>query len=527
MKIGAFEVFIRLCLLLVLIDSPCVAAETVFRTQFEGAQALDRWTKGGTGEAALASGFQGSQSLRIDQKTPGGTETVSLRLPVEKLRDAKITVKAMIKAVDVAKPPQPYNGVKLMLVLTTPESKQYPAHTDLMGTFDWQSLSFQTMVPKDASDATLVLGLEATTGQAWFDDVQITVDARAYSGPPLARTGPIDNGHPGIPRLRGTMVSTTVSADDLRVLGGQWRANLIRYQLYWIQPNGRSDGWRDPVAYDAWLEKALEHLDSVLPVCRAQGLRVVVDLHSPPGGNIMLPGGKWPLFQERAYQDHFLQVWDKLARRYKGNKTVWGYDLANEPIVGDAAPGLTDWRTLATRAAQVVRKIDPDHAIIVEAEAGQPFDQFKYFPPIPVRGVVYSIHLYEPGRYTMQGVGNIADAPIGPAYPGIIGGVHWDKAQLAKVLQPVVDYQKHYGVAIYVGEFSAIRWAPGAKQWLSDAIDLFEQNGWDWSYHAFREWQGWSVEYDADPKSTAPTPTPTDRETLLRAWFAKNAKPRT
>ena len=27
-----------------------------------------------------------------------------------------------------------------------------------------------------------------------------------------------------------------------------------------------------------------------------------------------------------------------------------------------------------------------------------------------------------------------------------------------------------------------------------DCIDIFEEYGWDWSYHAFREWGGWSVE---------------------------------
>lgn len=40
--------------------------------------------------------------------------------------------------------------------------------------------------------------------------------------------------------------------------------------------------------------------------------------------------------------------------------------------------------------------------------------------------------------------------------------------------------------------------APGAENYLRDAICLFEEYGWDWSYHAFREWAGWSVEHEAD-----------------------------
>ena len=122
----------------------------------------------------------------------------------------------------------------------------------------------------------------------------------------------------------------------------------------------------------------------------------------------------------------------------------------------------------------------------------------------------------------MQGV--TPDLPTGVVYPGIINRVRWDRAQMAHSLQVVASYQKHYHVAIYIGEFSAMRWAPGAEAWLRDAISIFEQNGWDWSYHAFREWQGWSAEYGSDKNATAPRATPTDRELLLRSWYVKNAK---
>ena len=55
-------------------------------------------------------------------------------------------------------------------------------------------------------------------------------------------------------------------------------------------------------------------------------------------------------------------------------------------------------------------------------------------------------------------------------------------------------------------------------------IDIFEAHDWDWTYHAFREWDGWSVEHGPDREDRKPSPTPTDRERLLRAWFAKNVR---
>ena len=76
---------------------------------------------------------------------------------------------------------------------------------------------------------------------------------------------------------------------------------------------------------------------------------------------------------------------------------------------------------------------------------------------------------------------------------------------MKRALKPVVEFQRKYGVHIYIGEFSAIRWAPddSACRYLKDLIDIFEAHGWDWSYHAFREWDGWSVEHGPDPKDHA------------------------
>ncbi len=82
------------------------------------------------------------------------------------------------------------------------------------------------------------------------------------------------------------------------------------------------------------------------------------------------------------------------------------------------------------------------------------------------------------------------------------------------VFESVREFQLAYNVHIYVGEFSAIRWAPGAAKYLSDCIDLFEEYNWDWTYHAFREWDGWSIEHGE-----------LDRRELLLKWFANNERP--
>ena len=80
---------------------------------------------------------------------------------------------------------------------------------------------------------------------------------------------------------------------------------------------------------------------------------------------------------------------------------------------------------------------------------------------------------------------------------------------------------------IFLGEFSAIRWAPdgSAHRYIRDCIEIFEKHGWDWTYHAFREWSGWSVEHTSDRSDTQPAKKPTQRKKLLLEWFARNQKP--
>ena len=319
------------------------------------------------------------------------------------------------------------------------------------------------------------------------------------------------------------MIGPNVTEEDLRVLGGRWKANHVRWQLIWGGfPHSPADT-ADVEEYNVWLESALAHLDRLLPVCEELGIQVLVDVHTPPGGRNQ--DTECRIFKERAFQDAFVRIWEKIAGRYRDNETVWGYDLVNEPVEGMVGEGLMDWRSLCEVTAKRIRQIDPLHAIVVEpAPWGSP-SSLDWFDPLDVPGVVYSVHMYQPHQFTHQGV---YENPTGIHYPGEVDGHHWDKERLRRALQPAIDFQEDYGVHIYLGEFSAIRWAPGdsAADYLRDCIDIFEENNWDWAYHAFREWDGWSVEHGPDRENRSPSPTPTKREKLLRSWYSKNVKPR-
>jgi hypothetical protein len=494
----------------------------LFATDFEGRDALEGWS----GQAKLEEGFQGGHALAVERPagSPSSSSVVTRPLAVEPMRGYLIHFSARIKAQDVGRKPNPWNGVKFMAPIVTGSGRSWPAAEMGVGTFDWQRVAFAARVPEDAKSISLCLGLELVSGKAWFDDIRITVAKPPIAVKARAAKGPVYKGH-DLPRLRGAMISPDIDEEGLRVLGQEWNANLIRWQLI---RRGKIADPLDLAAYDQWLQSALAQLDAALPLCEKYGLRVVVDLHSPPGGKMTsggYAGSDHGLFADAACQRKFVEVWEHMARRYKQAKMIWGYDLANEPVEGVVEEGLADWQELADRAARAIRAIDPTRTIIVEPPNWGSPDGLKELQPLDVANVVYSVHMYIPGSFTHQGVHG-ASKPY--RYPGEIDGRWWGKAQLEAALKPVVDFQKTYGVHIYLGEFSAIRWAPdhSAYRYLKDLIEIFEAHDWDWSYHAFREWDGWSVEHGPDPKDHTRAQTPTDREELLRSWFAKNAKPR-
>ncbi|MCX8154968.1 MAG: glycoside hydrolase family 5 protein [Verrucomicrobiae bacterium] len=498
-----------------------VRGEVVYTNDFETPASLQGWQ----GRWESDAGYQGGRAA-LFQQAPGLTNqsvTARLALPLEKVRGTVLRVSAQVKAEGVTPKPNPWNGIKLMLAIESPAGNQWPQASVETGTFDWRRVSMTARIPANATQVWLVLGMERVAGKVWLDDVGVSVAKTLPAQLPPPFPGPMYRGH-DLPRLRGAMIHPNINEEGLRTLGQAWNANLIRWQLI---RSGRSGQVNEVQDFDAWAEGELKKLDAALPLCRKYGLYVVLDLHSPPGGRATAGGyigSDHRLFTERAAQDKFVEFWQRTARRYKGVDVIWGFDLVNEPVEDYVEEGRDDWAALAERAARAIRAEDPRRTIIVEPSPWGGPQGLADFVPLPLSNIVYSVHMYIPHRFTHQNVHGPSE-PI--LYPGQAEGKYWDARQLEAALQPVIDFQRRYNVHIYIGEFSAIRWAPegSAYRYLKDVIEIFEKHGWDWSYHAFREWQGWSVEHDENRANTRPAAQPTERQKLLMEWFAKNRKP--
>jgi endoglucanase len=486
---------------------------TVFKCNFDEPNVTETWTDA---KERITEGYKSPHSLLIENENAYRTITCSTQIPADRIEGRLITVSAVVKADNISQPTNHWNGIKVMLILETKEGKQHSQLPLGAGSFQWTPMEQIVRVPKGIKRARLVLGLEKSSGRAWFDDIRVSI-GRAKKG---KRFDTKFKGH-DLPRLRGVVHGPLFNEKNIRILAEQWKSNQVRWQLN-PGPMKKNEVWaKDLDAYDKWLDGALDSSDRALAACEKYGLMVVVDLHCPPGG--LSDDGVCLMFSNKQYQDKLVEVWGKIARRYKERKCVYAYDLINEPVEPKAGGTIT-WPELAIKVIDTIRAIDPGKPVVFEPGPWGNPEGFDQIVPLDRDGVIYSFHMYKPHILTHQGV---HEQRTGVKYPGVIDRLMWNKDRLEEAMIAAIDFQNEFNVQIYVGEFSAIRWAPdnSAYRYLHDCIDLFEKYGWDWSYHAFREWHGWSVEHGCDKGDVSPSIQQTDRERLLRSWFAKNKRP--
>ncbi len=467
-----------------------------------------------------AAPLNGGQNAVIEAIRPAGSERgtayAERPLNLSPYAGKKVYIDYEISADDVSRPVEKWLGIKVMVTYDTGGVKKYIdcEPQGLAGTFDWTKQTHTFVVPQEIKNAKLHLGLQDVSGKVRFRNLRLrTIDLADLYPAPVAVPENFRCVYTDRilkePALRGVMSPFEFRAEDFEELA-KWNVNFIRWQLAGLS---HADA-RDLTVYRKWLQGKLAEFDSVLEACEKYQIRVILDLHCVPGGR--LENRDNLLFYEQKYRDEFLATWRLIAERYRGRK-IYAYDLINEPQQTEKAT-TEDYLALQWNAANMIRAIDPGIPIVIEANMSSTPPSYQYLHPLPLKDIIYQVHSYYPGSFTHQGV-------YSKGKYGVIGypTAEINMNALRQDLKYPLEFQSKYGARIYVGEFSAIRWAPGADRYIADCISLFEEFGWDWTFHAFREWSGWSVEHSDDRAVKTPVETTRRKEVLLEA-FRKNRK---
>jgi hypothetical protein len=179
-----------------------------------------------------------------------------------------------------------------------------------------------------------------------------------------------------------------VTLDDIRFIKSVG-FNLVRVPLHWrllMTADGEISG-------EGWTL-----LDRVVGWAATQGLYVMPDLHAAPGGQTGInhdDGPGYPLmFYVPRHRDLTVKLWRAIAARYRGNPTILGYDILNEPIAPyhDVATLNPRLEPFYKRVTEAIREVDPGRIVILAA--GQWSSSFAMLGPPFAPNLAYTYHLF-------------------------------------------------------------------------------------------------------------------------------------
>lgn len=488
--------------------------ELLWEADFSTAENLKAWTDS-TVAIWLPNGGPGGKPAISFQLAKQGTRWISISLDPAKIRGL-VQLETTVRGRDLAPGPKPYLGSKVMLAYTVDGKTRHPEPRRRYGTYDWTTVSMVQNIPGNVEKVSLALGIQEASGT--FEIADVKIYRCVETDDPGEGKPTVNLDAQAIPRgpgkgadYRGFMSGGDLSPEAFQTLA-DWNVNLIRYQM---SPGRNVKPKADistPEKYLAWIDSEIKRLDELMPLFKQHKIKVAIDLHTGPGTTINQVASN--VLGKSTDLKTLEEAWRKIAAHYRGNPQIYGYDLLNEPVAESYLPGVKNpWKVMAERLTKAIRQVDPETPVIVAWHQCEPF-------PVEDAHVIYTPHFYSPHAYTHQGV----LGQVRWSYPGVIDGVYWDKEQLRVDMKPVIEFQKKHNVPIFVGEFSVIVWAKGGDQYLKDTIELFEEYGWDWTYHAFREWGGWSIEHDGPAFQKIVSSADNARKRVVLEALKKNAK---
>jgi aryl-phospho-beta-D-glucosidase BglC (GH1 family) len=256
----------------------------------------------------------------------------------------------------------------------------------------------------------------------------------------------------------------------------KWGFNSVRLPMHY---NLFATNTNPPV----FLDLGFEIIDSLLAWCESNQIYLILDMHAAPGGqsanNISDYNPAYPSLWESSQNKNLtVQIWRKIAERYKDKEWIGGYDLLNEPA-WNLGSNSTPLRDLYIRLTDTIRAVDNNHLIFIE---GNWFaTDFNGLTPPWDENMSYSFHKYWNGNTQSS-------------------------------IQYLIDLRNSTNRPLWLGETGE-----NSNKWFTDCVELMKTNniGWAW-------WPHKKIESIAGPLSAYLLPA---YQTILNYWSGTAPRP--
>nr|WP_315146184.1 cellulase family glycosylhydrolase [uncultured Flavobacterium sp.] len=346
----------------------------------------------------------------------------------------------------------------------------------------------QTIV--DGNDKNIVLRGLGLGG--WMVQEGYMIQTGAFAGPQYKIKQKITDliGPENTEAFYKTYKANGITKRDIDSLAA-WGFNSIRlpmhYNLYTPAIENEKNG------QITWLDEGFTMTDNLLKWCAANKIYLILDLHAAPGGQGKdaaisdYDESKPSLWESDANQDKMVALWQKLAKRYKDNPWIGGYDIINEPnwnFTGTSQNGCDETsnaplKDLLVRITKAIREVDSNHLIFIEGNCWG--NNYNGMFPLWDENMALSFHKY------------------------------WNTNDQATI-QTMLDYRNQYNVPIWLGESGE-----NSNVWFKEAISLVEKNNIGWAF-----WPMKKIENIAGVTSVT---RPLEYEQILNYWKNGGTKP--
>ncbi|MFN2532453.1 MAG: glycoside hydrolase family 5 protein [Pyrinomonadaceae bacterium] len=271
------------------------------------------------------------------------------------------------------------------------------------------------------------------------------------------------------PRLIQEVINQLVGEDEAQRFWETYRERYVTgADIRFIKQSG-FNSVRVPFNYRLFVTgstpKKLEgegyrRLDDVVAWCRKQQLYVILDMHAAPGGqtgdNIDDSWGYPYLFESAESRQLIINIWRKIAARYRNEPTVIGFDLLNEPIAHffDVAELNPKLEPLYRQIVAGIREVNRNQLIFL---GGAQWDtNFKVFGPPFDAKVIYTFHKY------------------------------WMEVNKGAI-QEYLDFRDKHNVPVWMGESGE-----NTDEWIGSFRRLLEENNIGWCFWPYKKMEATS-----------------------------------
>lgn len=263
-----------------------------------------------------------------------------------------------------------------------------------------------------------------------------------------------------------------IQEDDFRYIR-DLGCNLVRIPFNYR--HFEADG--EPYVYS---EEGFAWLDRAVGWARDNGIYLILDMHAAQGGQN--PNfhsdtiiGSAAFWEHQSHRDRATALWREIARRYRDEPAIAGYDLLNEPT----PPNMDALNKFYREAVQAVREVNDRHIVFIEGDGYA--TRFEGLDAPYDMNAVYSMHFYSD-----CGMGDME-------YPGTHPqtGHYWDREALKQEYIARSSFMRLHGVPNWFGEtsvtFPASVSEASRMRFLADTLSIAEELGDSWTFGIYKD----------------------------------------